>query len=344
MSSATALHIPAFGIDNLTLTPTSIPSPGPNEVLVDLHFASLNFRDLMTVLGTYNPRMALPRIPGSDGAGIVTAIGSNVTRFKPGDRVTSLFFQSWQDGEPLASTGKSALGGSIDGTFTSARLFPETGLILAPAHLTLEQAATLPCAALTAWNALVEKGNLRAGETVLVLGTGGVSLFALQIAKAHGARVIVTSSSDEKLARARSLGADETINYRSTPDWDEAVLKLTSGLGVDHVVEVGGPGTLPRSIKSVRTGGHVYIIGVLGGPGDGPNQGIDVRSVLTKSLYVCGVYVGSEAMFHRLNAAITANRITPIIDRTFPLSEARAAFHHMQSANHFGKITLDLKP
>jgi NADPH:quinone reductase-like Zn-dependent oxidoreductase len=337
--TATALHIPAFGIDHLTLTSTTLPTPGPHEVLVDLHFASLNFRDLMTVLGTYNPKMTLPRIPGSDGAGIVVSVGENVTRFKPGDHVTSLFFQSWQDGQPLASTGKSALGGTIDGTFTSARLFPETGLILAPAHLTLEHAATLPCAALTAWNALVEKGNLRAGQTVLVLGTGGVSLFALQIAKAHGARVIVTSSSDEKLARARSLGADETINYRSTPDWDEEVLKLTSGLGVDHVVEVGGPGTLPRSLKSVRTGGHVYIIGVLGGPGDG----IDVRTVLTKSLYVCGVYVGSEAMFHRLNAAITANHITPVIDRTFPLSEARAAFHHMQSGNHFGKIVLDLK-
>jgi NADPH:quinone reductase-like Zn-dependent oxidoreductase len=339
MSSATALQIPAFGIDNLTLATTSIHTPGPNEVLVDLHFASLNFRDLMTVLGTYNPKMALPRVPGSDGAGIVTAIGTDVTRFAVGDRVTSLFFQSWHDGEIQPTTPKSALGGVIDGTFTTARLFPETGLIPAPTYLTDQQAATLPCAALTAWNALVEKGNLRSGETVLILGTGGVSLFALQIAKAHGARVILTSSSDEKLARARALGADETINYRSTPDWDTEVLKLTNNRGVDHVVEVGGSGTVHRSLKAVRPSGHVYIIGALSGPG----EGIDPRSILTKSAYVCGVYVGSEAMFARMNAFFTQHKITPVIDRTFPLTAAKEAFHHLQSGSHFGKITLDLK-
>jgi len=337
--TSTALQIPAFGIDNLTLTTADLPTPGPNEVLVDLHFASLNFRDLMTVLGTYNPKMPLPRVPGSDGAGIVTAIGENVTRFKPGDRVTSLFFQSWHDGEIQPTTPKSALGGVIDGTFTTARLFPETGLIAAPAYLTDEQAATLPCAALTAWNALVEKGNLRSGETVLILGTGGVSLFALQIAKVHGAHVILTSSSDEKLARGRALGADETINYRNTPDWDTEVLRLTNNRGVDHVVEVGGCGTVHRSLKAVRPSGHVYIIGALTGPG----EGIDPRAILTRSVYVCGVYVGSQAMFIRMNAFFAQHKITPIIDRSFPLTAAKEAFHYLQSGSHFGKITLDLK-
>jgi NADPH:quinone reductase-like Zn-dependent oxidoreductase len=336
---ASALQIPAFGIDNLALIPTTIPTPGPHEVLVDLHFASLNFRDLMTVLGTYNPKMTLPRVPGSDGSGIVAAIGSEVTRFNVGDRVTSLFFQDWHDGEIQPTTPKSALGGVIDGTFTTARLFPETGLIAAPTYLTDEQAATLPCAALTAWNALVEKGNLRAGETVLILGTGGVSLFALQIAKAHGARVILTSSSDEKLSRARALGADETISYRTTPDWDTEVLRLTDNRGVDHVVEVGGSGTVHRSLKAVRPSGHVYIIGALSGPG----EGIDPRSILTRSVYVCGVYVGSEAMFARMNAFFTQHKLTPIIGRTFPLTSAKEAFHYLQSGSHFGKITLSLK-
>jgi len=297
----------------------------------------------MTVLGTYNPKMPLPRVPGSDGAGVVVAIGDQVTQFKVGDRVTSIFFQSWQDGEIQPSTGKSALGGVIDGTFTTARLFHETGLIRIPEYLSDQEAATLPCAALTAWNALVEKGHLRAGETVLVLGTGGVSLFALQIAKAHGARVLVTSSSDEKLARARTLGADETINYRTTPDWELEALRLTNNLGVDHVVEVGGSGTIQRSLKAVRPSGHVYIIGALTGPPTASNPGINPRDILTRSVYVCGVYVGSRAMFQRMNAAFETNHIHPTIDRTFPLSAAKEAFHYLQSASHFGKITLDLK-
>jgi NADPH:quinone reductase-like Zn-dependent oxidoreductase len=339
MSQATALNLPAFGIDNLTFTHPEPSTPGPNQVLVDLHFASLNYRDLMIVLGHYNPSMALPRILGSDASGIVTAVGSNVTAFQPGDHVCSLFFQDWLDGEIQTSTGKSALGGPIDGVFATTHLFPETGLIHAPAHLSLEEAATLPCAALPAWNALVHKGNLHAGQTVLILGTGGVSLFALQIAKAHGARVILTSSSDEKLSRARSLGADETVNYRTTPDWDTEVLKLTDNRGVDHVVEVGGSGTVHRSLKAVRPSGHVYIIGALTGPG----EGIDPRSILTRSVYVCGVYVGSEAMFTRMNAFFSAHKITPVIDRTFPLTSAREAFHYLQSGSHFGKIVLDLK-
>ena len=339
-----ALRINAFGPlttpSNLTLAEVTLPSPGPHEVLVDLHFASLNYRDLMTVLGTYNPAMALPRIPGSDASGIVSAIGSHVTQFAVGDRVTSLFFQDWHDGPILPTTGKSALGGAIDGVFSTQHLFPEAGLIHAPASYSLEQAATLPCAALTAWNALVEKGNLHAGQTVLILGTGGVSLFALQIAKAHGARVLLTSSSDEKLARARQLGADETINYNTTPDWELEVFNLTHKRGVDHIVEVGGAGTLPRSLKAVTPGGHVYLIGVLSNPG----AGVDVRPILAKSIHLDGVYVGSRGMYTRMIAALEANHIQPVIDRTFPLTQAREAFQHLQSGHHFGKVVLNLRP
>ncbi|MGA7156888.1 MAG: NAD(P)-dependent alcohol dehydrogenase [Acidobacteriaceae bacterium] len=335
-----ALRINAFGLDNLALEPLILPTTlAPNEVRVELHAASLNYRDLMTVLGTYNPKMALPRIPGSDAAGIVTAIGSAVTLFKPGDRVTSLFFQDWLSGPIQASTGKSALGGPINGVFATDHIFPETGLIHAPAGYTHAEAATLPCSAVTAWDALVEKGHLCAGQTVLVLGTGGVSLFALQIAKAHGARVIITSSSDEKLAHARTLGADETINYRTHPEWDREVFKLTNNRGVDHIVEVGGAGTLPLSFKAITPGGYIYVIGVLAGKG----ALIDPTPILAKAIHVEGVYVGSRAMYARLIAAIEANHIHPTIDRTFPITQAREALTHMQSGGHFGKIVLTLR-
>ena len=337
--NATTLRLNAFGLNHLTIEPLTLPTPGPTEVLVDLHAASLNYRDLMVVLGQYNPKMTLPRIPGSDASGTVTAIGSSVTSFKVGDHVTSLFFQDWLDGPILPSTGKSALGGPIDGVFSTAHLFPETGLIHAPAGYTHAEAATLPCSALTAWNALVERGHLHAGQTVLLLGTGGVSLFALQIAKAHGARVLITSSSDEKLARARTLGADETINYHTTPDWDREVLRLTHNRGVDHIVEVGGAGTLPLSFKAITPGGYIYVIGVLAGKG----QLIDPTPILAKAIHVEGVYVGSRAMFARMNAAIDANHLRPVIDSTFPLTQAREALTHMQSGNHYGKIVLDLK-
>jgi NADPH:quinone reductase-like Zn-dependent oxidoreductase len=337
---STALQLRAFGLDGISLVPVELPSPGPSEVLVELRAASLNYRDLMVALGWYNPKLEMPRVLGSDAAGVVTSVGSSVTRFKVGDRVTSLFFQDWQAGEIDATTAKSALGGPIDGVFTTARIFPEHGLIHTPSYLTDEEAATLPCAALTAWNALVEKGRLAAGETVLIQGTGGVSLFALQIAKLHGARVIVTSSSDAKLTRARALGADETINYRTSSDWDAEVFKLTGKRGVDHVVEVGGAGTLPRSLKAVRVAGHIHVIGVLTGKG----EGVDCTPILGKSLSVHGIYVGSAAMFTRMNAAFTANEIKPVIDRVFPLVQAREAFGHLQSGSHFGKIVLSLRP
>lgn len=342
MTSATVLRLPAFGLENLKTEQQPLAQPGPGEVLVRFRAGSLNYRDLMVALGHYNPKMALPRILGSDAAGEVLATGDHVSLFKPGDRVCSLFFQDWLDGEIQPATGKSALGGAIDGVFASARVMPETGLIHAPAHLSFEEAATLPCAALTAWNALVEQGRLRAGQTVLVEGTGGVSLFALQIAKMHGATVILTSSSDEKLERGRKLGADHTINYKSNPDWDKAAKDLTGGRGVDHVVEVGGQGTIARSLNAVRPSGHVDVIGVLSGTGPDSGSGVDVRSILTKSVHVNGIYVGSRAMFERMNAAIAANQLHPVVDRVFPFEKARAAFEHMQGGSHLGKIVLSL--
>ncbi len=336
MSKALRLH--SFGLDKLVLEEQELPALGPLDVHVRFHAASLNYRDLMVVTGVYNPLMELPRIPGSDAAGEVVAVGTGVTLFKPGDRVASLFFQNWHEGEIRNTTGKSALGGPIDGVFATERILPEGGLIRIPDALSFEEAATLPCAALTAWNALVEKGKLCAGQTVLLLGTGGVSVFALQFAKAHGARVILTSSSDEKLARGKALGADLTINYKARPEWDKEVFQLTGGQGVDHVVEVGGAGTLPLSLRSVKTGGHVYLIGVLTGKG----AGVDPTPVLAKSIHLDGVYVGSRAMFERMNAAISANNIRPAIDHVFPLTDARAAFEHMQNGSHFGKIVIAL--
>jgi NADPH:quinone reductase-like Zn-dependent oxidoreductase len=339
---ATVLRLRAFDLDHLELEQVDLPALGSTEVHVRFHAASLNHRDLMVALGRYNPKMALPRILGSDAAGEVLAIGNAVTRFQPGDRVASLFFQDWLDGEIQPLTGKSALGGAVDGVFATERILPETGLIHVPAHLSFEEAATLPCAALTAWNALVEQGHLCAGQTVLVQGTGGVSLFALQIAKMHGATVILTSSSDEKLDRGRKLGASHTINYKTTPDWDKASKDVTNGFGIDHVIEVGGQGTIAKSLNAVRPAGQVHIIGVLSGTAPDAGPGIDVRSILTKSMHVNGIYVGSRAMFQRMNAAFATNQLHPVIDRIFPLTDARSAFEHMEHGAHLGKIVLAL--
>lgn len=333
-----ALRLTAFGLENLRLEQAELPPLGPTDVHVRFRAASLNFRDLMITLGSYNPKMELPRILGSDAAGEVVAVGTAVTRFKPGDRVASLFFQNWADGEIQPDTGRSALGGVIDGVFATERILPADGLIAIPAHLSFEQAATLPCAALTAWNALAEVGRVSPGETVLVLGTGGVSVFALQIAKARGATVIITSSSDAKLERALALGADHAVNYNSTPDWDKAVRDLTGNRGVDHVVEVGGAGTLGKSIASARVGGHLYIIGVL----SGVQEPLDVRPILAKSLDIRGIYVGSAAMFHRMNAFMTEHHLQPVVDQALPFAQAQQAFAHLQNGSHFGKIVLSL--
>jgi NADPH:quinone reductase-like Zn-dependent oxidoreductase len=263
-------------------------------------------------------------------------VGPEVTRFAPGDRVAGTFFQRWNAGRITADVMESALGGRLPGMLAREVILHEDGAVRVPAGYSDAEAATLPCAALTAWHALVSKGRLAANETVLVLGTGGVSLFALQIAKLHGARVILTSSSDGKLGRARALGADATVNYRTQPDWEQEVLALTGGEGVDHVVEVGGAGTLERSCLATRHGGNVWLIGVL----TGFEGQVNPLHVLRRSLGVQGIYVGSRAMFEDMNAAFAHNALRPVIDREFAFADASAAFHCMQQAGHFGKIVI----
>ncbi len=333
-----AYQYPKLGLENLTLVECETPAPKSGEVLVKLHAASLNYRDLLFAWGLYNPKPNLPAVPASDAAGEVMAVGEGVTRWKIGDRVSPIFMQGWLSGPIEPHYAKTALGGGdMDGVLREYATFSEDGLIGVPEHLSYEEAACLPCAAVTAWNALVNVGQVKAGDTILTLGTGGVSLFALQIAKLHGARVISTSSSDEKLERARSLGADEIINYKTTPDWEKEVLRLTNRSGVDHVVEVGGAGTLPRSIKATRGGGLISVIGVLA-----QGDGVDPMSILMKSLHVQGIFVGSREMFENLNRAVSLSKLKPVIDRVFDFEEAPAALAHMQSGAHFGKIVVKI--
>ena len=330
-----AYEINQFGIDNLSLVERDDPQPKPNEVVVKFRAASLNFRDLMMVGGKYNPKLKMPLIPLSDGAGEVIATGASVTRWKTGDRVCPIFMQSWIEGEPNFPKARTALGGDLDGVLREYGAFPEESLVKIPANLSFEEAATLPCAAVTAWNALSVSGKLTAGETVLTQGTGGVSIFAVQFARVFGAKIIATSSSDEKLQKVKELGAGETINYKQTPDWDRAVLDLTDKKGVDHVIEVGGPGTLPKSLAAVKIGGHVALIGVLTGAGE-----INPTPILMKSIRLQGIYVGSRHMFEAMNRAIEQNGIKPVIDQTFAFEEAREAYRYMESAQHFGKIVV----
>ncbi len=338
-TSRVALLDGAFGIENLRIVHRPKPEPGPGQALVRIHAASLNFRDYLVATGRYNPKMPLPRVPLSDGAGIVEAVGGGVTRVRPGDRVAGIFMQTWLDGPNRAEHGASALGGAIDGVLADHVVFDENGLVQIPGHLSLAEAATLPCAAVTAWNALVEQGRVKAGDVVLVLGTGGVSLFALQFARLHGARVIATSGSDEKLARAIQLGASSGVNYKSTPAWDKRVRELTDGLGADHVIEVGGTGTLARSLGAARTSGNVAIIGVL----SGISSEINIAPILHKHLTLHGIYVGSRAMFEDMNRAIAQHQLRPIVDRVFEMEEIQAALRHMESAAHFGKIVVTLQ-
>ncbi len=325
------------GIDALTAATLPVPQPGHGEILVRVRAVSLNYRDLLHVLG-YVDQDRWPLVPCSDGAGDVVAIGPGVSRFAVGDKVAGTFFQHWNSGNISPAAMESALGGRQQGMLSEHVVLSEDGAVAMPAGWTYAQASTLPCAALTAWHALVSKGRLRAGETVLILGTGGVSLFALQIAKMHGARTILTSSSDEKLSRARALGADETINYRQYPNWDERVLELTGGQGVDHVVEVGGAGTFEKSCAAARFGGNVWLIGVL----TGFESTVNPITVLVKSLSVQGIYVGSREMFEAMNAAFSNTGLHPVIDKEFAFSDARTAFHCMQDAGHFGKIVVNV--
>jgi len=327
-----------FGVDALQLTERPSPTPDHGQVLMRVKAVSLNYRDLMTVKHGSARNVRLPLIPCSDGAGEVIKVGPGVTRVKPGDRVAGTFFQNWLAGDITAVHFGSALGGAIDGMLAEQVVLHEDGLVHIPDHLSYEEAATLPCAAVTAWQGLVTKGGLKAGDTVLVQGTGGVSIFALQFAVMTGARVIITSSSDEKLTRAKTLGAGEAINYKTTPDWDQPALGFTGGEGVDHVEEVGGAGTLEKSFRVARVGGTISLIGILAGAAGK----IDPLPVLRKGLRLQGIYVGSREMFEAMNRAIAAHQMRPIIDRVFPFVQTREALKHMESAVHFGKIVIAL--
>jgi NADPH:quinone reductase-like Zn-dependent oxidoreductase len=325
----------AFGLDNLTWTDRPAPQPGPGEVLVRMRAWSLNYRDLLVIRGQYNPKQKMPLVPLSDGAGEVVELGSGVTRVKVGDRVAGAFMPSWVDGEIDDSKWRSAMGAAEEGVASEYRVFSDHGLVIVPEYLSYEEAASLPCAGVTAWNALFETGSLKPGETVLALGTGGVSMFSLQFARLGGARVLITSSSDEKIARARALGAHEAVNYTSTPDWEKRVRELTGGGGVDHVIEVGGAGTLGRSMRAVRTGGTISLIGVLA---EGP--GTNVTPVLMRHLRVQGIFVGSRVMFENMLKAMTVRQLRPVVDRVFAFDELHEALRYMESARHFGKVCL----
>jgi NADPH:quinone reductase-like Zn-dependent oxidoreductase len=292
----------------------------------------------MVASGQYGGSVKLPLIPLSDGAGEITAIGDGVTRWKAGDRVAGCFFQNWQAGTARRESFDSALGGSTNGMLAEQSVLSADGVVAIPPHLSFEEAATLPCAAVTAWHALVTDGKVAAGQTVVLLGTGGVSVFALQFAKMHGARVIITSSSNEKLARAKLLGADEGINYRQTPEWEKEVYRLTNKNGADHIIEVGGTGTFPRSLRAAGMGGTVSVIGGV----SGFSSEVPLRDILGKSLLIRGIYVGSREMFEAMNRAIAIHKLKPVVDRTFPFPEAPAAYCYQQSGAHFGKVVITL--
>jgi NADPH:quinone reductase-like Zn-dependent oxidoreductase len=316
------------GFDGLKQAERPKPEAGLNEVLVRVRAASLNFRDLAIITGKYfTGPVTRNTIPLSDGAGEVEAIGDGVTGFSVGDRVMATFAQS----DPMAT-----LGSPLDGMLTEYAVFSQDGLVHVPANLSFEEAATLPCAGVTAWNALTEGKVVRPGDTVVTLGTGGVSLFALQIGKAAGARVIITSSSDEKLERATALGADEGINYVSTPDWEQAVMELTGGQGADHIVELGGAGTLPHSYQAVGRGGEISLIGVL----TRPDGDLSPYPLLFKSANLRGIFVGPKHLLEGLCKAISINKIQPVVDTVFEFDAAPDAYKYLKSAKHFGKVVI----
>ena len=328
--------------DGLRLGERPVPEPGPGQVLVRLRAASLNYRDLPIATGQYmGGTVERDIIPLSDGAGEVESVGEGVTAFAPGDRVTNTFSQVPISEPPSAD--RAALGLPLDGTLSEYRVFHENGLVHVPENLSLEEAATLPCAAVTAWHTLFGAGTpVQPGHTVLTLGTGGVSSFALLFANAAGARVIITSSSDDKLERARTLGADATINYARTPDWHEAVREQTDGRGVDCVVEVGGVGTLERSLQAVAPEGKVGLIGVMTEADENPNP----YALMQRRSHLHGIFVGAierpKASFAAMNRAIEVNDISPVIDRTFALDETAEAYRYQQRGAHFGKLVITM--
>jgi NADPH:quinone reductase-like Zn-dependent oxidoreductase len=315
-------------LDGLVAAERARPEPGPNEVLVRMRAASLNYRDLAIVTGRYFSG-SVPRntVPLSDGAGEVAAVGSLVTEFAPDDRVVATFTQ----GSEMV-----ALGSPLDGVLAEYCVFDQSGLLSIPQSLTFEEAATLPCAGVTAWNALTEGKRICPGDTVLTLGTGGVSIMALQIAKAAGACVIITSSSDAKLERAKALGADATINYLAYRDWEHQVLQLTHGQGADHIIELGGAGTLPHSYEAIANGGEIDLIGVL----TPPDGNLAPHPLMRKSATLRGIFVGAKPLFVGLLKAVAQNNIKPVIDTVFDFDDALKAYEYMKSAKHFGKIVI----
>lgn len=325
------------GLDTLTLVERPVPRPGPGQVLVRMHAASLNYRDLLIANGKYGRGdLPYPLVPLSDGAGEVVDVGPGVNRHKPGDRVASAFFQKWVDGPFDATKAASALGGAIDGVLSEYVVLEEAGAVKFPAFLSYAEASTLPCAGVTTWVGLVEVAEVGREQVVLAMGTGGVSIFALQLSKALGARVLLTSSSDAKLARGKELGADLTINYDTVKDWDVQARELTHGQGVDCLLEVGGEGTLPTSLRAVRRGGHVVLVGLLTGKMADREQARQNEH----GVQVDAVYVGSVRHFEKLNELIERSQIQPVIDRSFPFESAQQAYRHLESGAHFGKVVI----
>ena len=336
-----ALNVAApWGLDQIKVVEAADPTPGPGHVLVRMKAVSLNYRDLLMVNGMYGRGAASSSdviTPFSDGCGVVEAVGAGVTRFKAGDRVATLFFQNWTSGPPSLEKLMSALGFPIPGAGAELQTFSQEGLSKVPDFLSDHQAATLPCAALTAWRGLFQDARLEPGDTVVLQGTGGVSIFGLQFAHAAGLRTVITSSSDDKLARAKALGADHVVNYKTTPAWSEAVRAATGGRGADFVMEVGGGGTIQESMRAVRIGGHIAIIGVVAGAGEPFNP----ASLIGNSAKLQGLSVGSRDMFEAMCRAIELHRISPVVDKVFPFTEAKAAFSAMAAGKHFGKIVLE---
>ncbi len=342
LSVMIAYHLTApKGLSSLHPVIVDDPVPGPRDVLVEARAWSLNYRDLAMPSGGYirNDKIKIdpPLVPLSDVSGRVIAVGDEVERFRLGDRVMATFFRDWIDGDLTSELIGTALGGAIDGVLSERVCLPEHSWVKSPANLSDVEAATLPCAAVTAWHAY-SLGQLQMGQTVLLLGTGGVSMFGLQLAKAAGVKVIITSSSDGKLAKATDLGADKTINYQEFPDWHERVLEVTGGVGVDHVLEVGGSGTLERSLASVRVSGTISLIGILSGPVE---KNPSMLPALFNRVTVRGIYVGSRRMFEDLVRAVEVNKIQPVVDRTFAFEDARAAYEHLKSGKHFGKVVIE---
>lgn len=328
----------AFGLENLTMVDKERPSLKLGEVRIQVKAASLNYRDLLMVKGEYNPRQPLPLVPLSDACGVVVEKGEGVTRVEVGDRVAGIFAQGWLSGPANASKVKSTLGGPVSGMLSEEVVLHQEGVVRVPGHLSDVEAATLPCAALTAWRALVVESGVKAGDVVLLQGTGGVSLFGLMFAKMHGARVIMTSSSSAKLERAQALGADEIIHTKTTREWSKRVKELTSGEGVDVVLELGGASSFEQSVLSSRVGGKIILIGRLGGG----EANINLVPIFMRNLRVQGILVGSRDHFEDMNRAIEQGGQRPLVDRVFSFDQVPAAFREFEKSEHMGKIAISL--